>query len=76
MTIDERIEFLMQSIESHDKQLGELTDGLSTLKQTVAAQSANIDKLITVSNQDADAIRRLAAVAQAHQERLDRIDPA
>jgi hypothetical protein len=26
MTIDERIEFLMQSIESHDRQIGGLTD--------------------------------------------------
>jgi hypothetical protein len=49
MTLDERIEFLMQSIESHDRQIGELTDAIT--------------KLVAVTNEDAIAIRTLARVA-------------
>jgi uncharacterized coiled-coil protein SlyX len=30
MTLDERIEFLTQSIESHDRHIGELTDSIAT----------------------------------------------
>ena len=53
MTIDERIEFLIQSIESHDRQIGELT--------------ANVAQLVTVSNQDAASIRTLARIADVHE---------
>ena len=31
MTLDERIEFLMQSLESHDRQIGELTGQIGEL---------------------------------------------
>ena len=77
MANDERFEFLRQSIESHDRQLGEITDkigeltaGLASLKETVAAQTANIDKLVHVTNEDATAIRTLARIADAHQQRI------
>ena len=60
MAMDERFEFLRQSIESHDRQIGELTEGIAMLKETVAAQTANIDKLVRVTNEDATAIRTLA----------------
>jgi hypothetical protein len=33
MTIGERIEFLMPSIESHDRQIGELTGQIGELKE-------------------------------------------
>jgi hypothetical protein len=65
--MDERFEFLRQSIESHDRQLGELTGGLAPLKETVAAQTANIDKLVGVTNEDATTIRTLARIADAHE---------
>ena len=65
--MDERFVFLRQSIESHDRQLGEITDkigdltaGLASLKETVAMRTANIDKLVHVTNEDAAAIRTLA----------------
>ena len=51
MTIDERIVYLLQSIESHDRQIGDLTDAVM--------------KLVAVSNQDATAIRTLAGIADA-----------
>jgi uncharacterized coiled-coil protein SlyX len=49
MTTDERIEYLMQSIESHDRQIGELTDAVT--------------KLVAVTNQDAVDIRALTRMA-------------
>jgi hypothetical protein len=70
MANDERFEFLRQSIESHDRQIGELTEGLASLKETVAAQTANIDKLVRVTNEDAIAIRTLARIADAHEQRI------
>ncbi len=54
MTIDERIEFLMQSIESHDRQIGDITDA--------------INKLVAVTNQDATAIDTLARIADERGE--------
>jgi hypothetical protein len=56
MTIEERVEFLMHSIESHDRQIGELTGRIGQL-------NAAIDKLVAVTNEDATAIRALARLA-------------
>lgn len=71
---DETIEFLKQSIASHDRQIGELTDRLAEVTEQIAAQTANINKLVEVTNQDAAAIRQLAAIAQRHEQRLDNLD--
>jgi hypothetical protein len=76
MTSEQWIEFLRHSIESHDRQIAELVENGARLDARIAAQSANIDKLVEVSNQDAIAIRALAAIAERHQERLDRIEGA
>ena len=47
MTLDQRIEFLVQSSESHDRrQIGELTEAITNL--------------VAVPNEDATAIRTLA----------------
>jgi hypothetical protein len=40
MTIDERIERLMQSIKSHDRQLGELTPSMTRLVETADRDEA------------------------------------
>jgi hypothetical protein len=56
MADEDWMEFLKQSIESHDRQIGELT--------------ANIQKLVDVTNQDATAIRTLARIADAHERRI------
>ena len=63
MTIDERIEFLMQSIESHDRQIGELTGQVGELTKAIS-------KLVAVSNEDATAIRTLARIADAREKRI------
>ncbi len=60
MTVDERLEFLLQSNESHDRQIGELT--------------ASIAQLVQVTNQDATAIRALARIAEAHEQRLGNLE--
>lgn len=60
MTLDERIEFLIQSIESHDRQIGELT--------------VNVARLVEVTNQDANAIRTLARIADAHERRISNLE--
>jgi len=54
MTIDQRIEFLLQSAESHDRQIGELTEGLASLRNALAIQTANIDKLVIVTKSGRD----------------------
>jgi chromosome segregation ATPase len=74
MTIDERIEFLMQSIESHDRQIGELTGQISELKDQIGDLTKAVNKLVNVSNEDATAIRTLARIAEAHEKRISRLE--
>jgi hypothetical protein len=71
---DRRMEFLMQSIESHDRQIAELVDNGTRLDGRISALGDKIDKLVEVTNQDANAIRTLAHIAELHQNRLDRIE--
>jgi len=57
MTDELWVKFIRESTASHDRQIGELTD-------RIAVQTANIDKLVEVTNQR----------AEAHEHRLDRLD--
>jgi hypothetical protein len=59
MTIDERIEFVVRSSESHDRQIGELTHAIT--------------KLVAVTNEDATAIRTLARLAETHEKRISQL---
>ena len=70
MTIDERLEFLIQSSESHDRQIGELTSQVGELTGHVGELTKAIGKLVTVSNEDANSIRSLARIAEAHERRI------
>jgi ABC-type transporter Mla subunit MlaD len=67
MTIDERIEFLLQSTES-------LHANMQELHGTVAALGSTVDKLHQAVAQDAENIRALARVAELHHERLLRLE--
>jgi TolA-binding protein len=67
MTVDERIEFLVQSIESHDRQIGGLTDQIRELTKSIV-------KLVTVTNDDATAIRALVRVAESHEKRISDLE--
>ncbi len=60
MTLEDRVEFLMQSIESHDRQIGE--------------NAHHIAELVRVSNQDAESIRALARIAEAHEKRIQELE--
>jgi hypothetical protein len=50
----------VQAIESHDRQIGELTDAVT--------------KLAGVNNQDATAIRTRARIADAHEKRISHLE--
>ncbi len=63
----ERWEFLFQSIESHDRQISEVTGQIVELKDAIA-------KLVIVTNEDAKGIRTLARVAEAHERRISKIE--
>ena len=56
----------MQSIESHDRQIGELTGQVGQLTVQVGELTRSIEKLAAVTNDDATAIRALARIAEAH----------
>lgn len=61
MTIEERVESLTQSIESHDRQLGELaermdnlSERLNSLAEHVDATNASLDRFISVTQRNFD----------------------
>lgn len=80
MTIDERIEFLMQSIESHDRQLGEMAERMDNtgaeireLNQTVK----DLSQTVRASVQRIDALdERVDKLAQITQLNFDRLTKA
>jgi uncharacterized protein YoxC len=81
MTIEERFEFLTQSIESHDRQIGEITDKMAdlTVKQDqltskVDGLSGLMDKLLNSMHALTVTVSTLADVANNHERRLTRIE--
>ena len=75
------MEFIRQSIASHDRQIAELVEFGSKLDARMAAQTADIEKLVEVRNRDTESIRALARIAEryeqrrdAHNERLDDLE--
>jgi ABC-type transporter Mla subunit MlaD len=50
MTLDERIEFLMQSLESHDRQIGELTGQIGELAGQVGELAGQVGELTKSMN--------------------------
>ncbi len=81
MTIDKRIEFLMQSTESHDRQIGELTEKVDRISLTVDRLSATIETLSGTMGQLLASVTTLAGtvgvladVANNHERRISRIE--
>jgi hypothetical protein len=72
MSNEEWTEFMKESIASHDRQIAELVENGARLDARIAAQGANIDKLVQVSNRDAIDIAALARIAEARGRRLER----
>jgi chromosome segregation ATPase len=65
MTEDERMEFLRQSIESHDRQLGELAERMDTtqaeireVNQQVRVLSQTVDKLVQTTQLNFDRLTK------------------
>lgn len=66
MTIEERVEFLMQSAESHDRQIGELAERMDQLSERVDRTTSNIDALAS----------RVDTLAETTQLNFDRLTTA
>ena len=63
MTIEERVQFLMQSTESHDRQLGELTDKMAVLTDKFDALGGMMAQLL-------GAMKTLADTVTDHERRI------
>jgi hypothetical protein len=74
MTIEERIEFLMQSIESHDRQIGELTDQIKANDSQIGELRAMTGQVLTSVATLASTVGTLADVANNHERRITRIE--
>jgi chromosome segregation ATPase len=70
MTIDERIEFLIQSIESHDRQIGELVERMDKAEERMDHLAERVDR--TTANIDAlgTTVEKLAQTTQLSFDRL------
>ncbi|MGH9581966.1 MAG: hypothetical protein ACRD4O_03395 [Bryobacteraceae bacterium] len=81
MTIDERLEFLMKSTESLHASAHELHEAAAKHSEQIEKNSEQIEKnsrqldtLIRVVEIDAENIRRLASIAEAHERRLSDLE--
>ena len=77
MNIEERIEFLTQSAESHDRQIGELTDKIGELTGKIgeltgkmAALTTKFDSLGGMMAQLLGAMKTLAETVTDHERRI------
>jgi chromosome segregation ATPase len=74
MTVEERIQFLMQSIESHDRQIGELTDQIKANDNQIGELRAMTGQVLTSVATLASTVGTLADVANNHERRITRIE--
>ena len=89
MTLDERIERLMQSIESHDRQIGELVERTNRAEANLTARldalDARVDRFIETTQLNFDrvqlSIERLATAMLGltdhisdHQNRIEKLE--
>jgi ABC-type transporter Mla subunit MlaD len=70
MTEDERMEFLRQSIESHDRQLGELAERMDNAWAYLKELNQTVDKLAQTTQLNFDRLDRLAQTTQLNFDRL------
>ena len=78
MTLDERIEFLMQSIESHDRQIGELVERMDKTTVNIDALGTRVDKFVETTQLNFDrlttAMLGLTEHVADHQRRIERLE--
>jgi chromosome segregation ATPase len=67
MTIDERLEFLIQSAESHDRQIGELTDKVNSLTAKMDRLTESVDRMATT-------VTNLALIVESHERRISNLE--
>ena len=67
MTVDERLEFLLQSTESLHATVQQLTGNVQAL-------TGNVQALVSAVTLDGENIRRLASIAESHEQRLDDLE--
>jgi ABC-type transporter Mla subunit MlaD len=70
MTVDERIEFLMQSIESHDRQIGELVERMDKTTANIDALGTRVDALGTKVDALGAKVDKLVDITQLNFDRL------
>ena len=74
MTIEERVEFLMKSTESHNQQLGELTDKLNRLSEKIDRLSDEV-RSVSASVRDLAILgKQLVEVALRHDHRISDLE--
>ena len=77
-SVDERLEALTMNLELmwHSFEAKEKTDDARARKQDQRLDKimTSLEKLVKVSNQDATAIRKLAAIAEVHQTRISNLE--
>jgi DNA anti-recombination protein RmuC len=74
MTIDERIEFLLRSTESLHTNVHELYNNVHELYTSVHELRGIAQEHTTQLQQDAENIRSLARIAEAHGQRISEIE--
>jgi hypothetical protein len=78
MTIDERMEFLMQSIESHDRQIGELVERVDKTTTNIDFLGTKVDKLAETTQLNFDrlttAMMGLTEHVADHQRRIEKLE--
>jgi hypothetical protein len=78
MTFEEKVEFLIQSIASHDRQLGELTDSVRANDRHIEAMGEHVKRLAKVTQLNFDRLTRamtgLTDIVADHERRIGKIE--
>lgn len=70
MTIDERLQFLVQSTESLHASTRELHATVARMSETLDKHTVQIADLLKAAKQDGENIAALARITEAHEHRI------
>ncbi len=74
MTVDERLQFLLQSTESLHSTVQEISGQISEHGRLVAENARQIAEHSKQLAQDGEHIRALVRIAELHHQRLERLE--
>lgn len=78
MTIEERVEFLIQSIESHDRQIGELVEKIDKTTGNIDALGMRVDRLAETTQLNFDRLTKamlgLTEHVTDHRRRIENLE--